>query len=386
MLAACFLLFLFMKKINIGITVGAELDNPPSVWSSGAWQNIIFLYFLLKNSDKVGEVHLVNYAGKPSHSLDVGHNVRLPLIHQDDVIDRLDVLMIMGIQIGQEAQKIRDKGIKMVAFHVGNHYIITLENILFDLERGGGEFDGSQPDAVWTLPHHANTCQDFFSVTWKAPCTIVPYLWNPMFIEHMIVKNHLSKTFGYQTEKEKRNVVIFEPNINVVKSSIYPLLIAELAYPKIADDIGSIHVTNTAKFHKQKAFNQFAYTLDITKKGIASYDDRYDTPSFMSLHGDIVVTHQWENGLNNLYYDVLYGRYPLVHNSPFLKDVGYYYEDFNAKEGAQRLIEAVKNHDTKAYDVACRKALYEVELDNPKNIAAYEKALEALFAEEKADA
>jgi hypothetical protein len=197
----------------------------------------------------------------------------------------------------------------------------------------------------------------------------------------MVLANNLGGKFGYQpkTPEYKQKIAIFEPNINIVKSSIYPMLISELVYREKPELIGGIHVTNTAKFHRQTSFNKFAFTLDITKNNIASYDDRYDTPSFMSFYGDVVVSHQWENGLNNLYFDLLYGNYPLVHNSTFLKDIGYYYEGFDAKSGAKQLIKALSKHNHEDYKKKCKKELDKVDIYNADNIKAYENSLFALF-------
>ena len=58
-----------------------------------------------------------------------------------------------------------------------------------------------------------------------------------------------------------------------------------------------------------------------------SFEQRFVSADFLTNHCDAVVTHHWENGLNYLYYEVLHGGYPLVHNSACLKDWGYYYPD-----------------------------------------------------------
>jgi hypothetical protein len=57
----------------------------------------------------------------------------------------------------------------------------------------------------------------------------------------------------------------------------------------------------------------------------------------MSEYGDVVLSHQWENGLNFLYIDALYLRYPLVHNSPYFKECGYYYPESVLDDAVERL-------------------------------------------------
>jgi hypothetical protein len=90
-----------------------------------------------------------------------------------------------------------------------------------------------------------------------------------------------------------------------------------------------------------------------------------------------VVTHHWENGLNYLYYDVLYGGYPLVHNSEFLADVGYYYESFDAEAGGEALIRALTTHDDALprYRETAAALLARVDATAPSTLAAHEKLL-----------
>ena len=79
-------------------------------------------------------------------------------------------------------------------------------------------------------------------------------------------------------------------------------------------------------------------------------------PDFLSRYTDIVLAHQWENGLNYAYNDALYGGYPFVHNSTLLpKGVGYYYEGFDAFHGADVLLNVIDNHD-KHHEELCEKS------------------------------
>lgn len=92
------------------------------------------------------------------------------------------------------------------------------------------------------------------------------------------------------------------------------------------------------------------------------------------------MTHHWENGLNYLYYEVLYGNYPLIHNSEFLSDYGYYYKDFDAEDGGRALLKAMKEHDRSLKDHAARNAPLFARLDpqSADNIRLHEKLMLAL--------
>nr|WP_316153953.1 DUF2827 family protein [Cupriavidus sp. BIC8F] len=97
--------------------------------------------------------------------------------------------------------------------------------------------------------------------------------------------------------------------------------------------IGDIFVTNAIDLKRHEAFERFALRLDIVQAGKASFEARYSTPHFLARFTDVVVTHQWENGLNYLYYDAAYGRYPLVHNSDLLPGFGYQYASSMPRTG-----------------------------------------------------
>lgn len=105
-------------------------------------------------------------------------------------------------------------------------------------------------------------------------------------------------------------------------------------------------------------------------------------PDFLSRYTDIVLSTQWENGLNYAYNDALYGGYPFIHNSKLLpKGVGYYYDQFDAFDGAKVLLDVIKNHDKNHEDYVKRANAYLETLSptNPINIAIYERELKRLF-------
>ena len=106
-------------------------------------------------------------------------------------------------------------------------------------------------------------------------------------------------------------------------------------------------------------------------------EQRFVSSHFLTDHCDAVVTHHWENGLNYLYYEVLYGAYPLIHNSEFLKDYGYYYRDFDAESGADALLRAFDEHDRNLEDYRRRNAplLRRLDPTTPETIDVHEQLM-----------
>ena len=93
-----------------------------------------------------------------------------------------------------------------------------------------------------------------------------------------------------------------------------------------------------------------------------------------------VISHQWDNEQNNLYLDVLWGDYPLIHNSPWIADAGYYYPEFEAEIVADQLLNAWQNHahNLTVYRQKSQRIFDEVAPLNPDNIIAYATRLLSL--------
>jgi hypothetical protein len=101
----------------------------------------------------------------------------------------------------------------------------------------------------------------------------------------------------------------------------------------------------------------------------------------MSEHVDAVVSWQMENALNYMWYDVLYGNYPLIHNAHFIKDAGYYYEGFDVTMGKEKLLEAFETHDEnfEQYKKQSKETIWEHSSINPKNVEYHEKLILDLY-------
>ena len=77
-----------------------------------------------------------------------------------------------------------------------------------------------------------------------------------------------------------------------------------------------------------------------------------------------------------MYYEALYGGFPLIHNSDLLQDCGCYH-GFDCEEGGRVLIEAWQTHDVQlaAYRERARRYLELLDPGIPANIQIYTDAL-----------
>jgi hypothetical protein len=183
-------------------------------------------------------------------------------------------------------------------------------------------------------------------------------------------------------------VAVFEPNLNVVKTCLTPMLICEAAYRRDPQAVSEVYITNTRGMTEHPTFQHIIRAMEIYRNKVMSFEARYSLPMFMARFADVVVAHQWENGLNYLYYDVLHGNYPLIHNSPFLRSVGYYYEGFDATAGAEALLRALSEHDRHLdeYQANSKAVLDRVSILHPHNQQAHMERLLSLLAQKRAAA
>jgi hypothetical protein len=168
-----------------------------------------------------------------------------------------------------------------------------------------------------------------------------------------------------------------DPNITVMKTSHLPMLVCEAAFRRKREAFKAMFITNAYQFREKPHFQSFAVSLLASQAGIMTVEGRFVGPHFIANHCDAIVTHHWENGLNYLYYEVLYGGYPLIHNSEFLKDYGYYYKDFDAESGADALLRAYAEHNDQLEDYKRKNAelLRRLNPKTPETIAVHEALL-----------
>jgi hypothetical protein len=188
-----------------------------------------------------------------------------------------------------------------------------------------------------------HTYKGWCETLYRVPVREVPQIWEPLFIDAQ--PPQVRANFGYRPGKRPWRVGIMDPNITVMKTSHLPVLVCEWAFRQDPTRLAAIYVTNGLPHKDNLHFRSFALAMSAAKAGIMTLEPRFVGPAFLANHADAVVTHHWENGLNYLYYEVLFGGYPLVHNSAFLRDYGYYYDDFNAEAGGEALLQAHEQHD-----------------------------------------
>lgn len=381
-----------MKNLKIGITIGLR-DNKESIWTNGIKQNVLILTRLLKNSGENYEIKLLNtievdWSEKPGYLKDV------EICTFKDSFMEMDLLIVMGAQVSNaELKKFKesDPNKRVVSYKCGNNYVITMENILFKEEEEGKvhQFEDSF-DEVWYIPQQDEVNRGYYHTLYRTNSLIVPFLWHNQYllealtdIEVGFKNGQFKKDYRYRIGKEKKRIGVMEPNLNIVKFSLIPAMIAEECYRGETGKklIEKLMLTNSEKIAKNKEFLGIISTFDLYKDNKISSESRYQTAYILSQYIDVLVCHQILNPLNYLYLDAAYMGYPVLHNAPMCKDLGYYYEGSDTVDGAKKLDYILTKHDENIdkYNDRNDKALMRYYADNPKLVKTYDRLIHNLF-------
>ena len=379
-----------MKNLKIGITLGLK-DNKESIWTNGIKQNILMLTKLLKNSNEKYEITLLNtidvdWSTKPSYLTDVN------ICNFRDHYEDMDLLIVMGAQINKsEIEKFKSKpNKKIIAYKCGNNYILSAENILFkEDENKVYQFDEAY-DEIWYIPQQHETNSGYYHTLYRSKAFIVPFIWHHQYLLEALVdiekgfkKGSFKKDYRYNIGKEKKRLGVMEPNLNMVKFCLIPAMIAEESY---RGEIGKEHIdklmlTNSEKVAKHKEFMGMIRTFDLFKDNKITSESRYQTAFILTQHIDVLICHQILNPLNYIYLDAAYMGYPVLHNAPMCKDLGYYYEGSDTVDGAKQLDYILTEHDKNidAYNERNDKVLMRYHADNMELVGVYDKLIHNLF-------
>jgi len=369
------------RSLRIGITIGLR-DAAESLWVNGIKQNALYLMKLFQHSPLNHRVMLVNTTHVEITSRLPWDLAKFPVCSFEDAKDSLDVLIELGGQIdATQTRYLQSRGTKVVSYCCGPEYVQMAEAMIFSRRLTDHVFINQAYDEVWVIPQVVETSAGFFSVLRRRPAREVPFVWDPMCLE--LRSQGLSFNGEYRPTGAARRLSVMEPNIDVLKFCLYPLLIAEAAYRQCGDKIGYVHVTNAEHLAREsREFIGVAQYLDLVRDGKVSFVGRYETPQFLANYTDIVISNQWGLALNYFYFDVCWSGYALVHNAQLCKAIGYYYPGNDVVAGAQQVISAVQHHDEdwNGYKKRQRRNIQRFLASNPTQIEAYDRLLMGLFA------
>jgi hypothetical protein len=348
-----------------------------TVFSNGLLQNILSLKDVFK---KLGhEVFLVVDSRELNNHVD--HSAfDCPIFTEEELYFNnlhIDFLFYAGWDLSHDfLQKLKERkgAFKLINIHYGNHLFSDL--CLFNQE-GYHPLQPNGQDAVWTSPHFENSIpylKSFYNTNKVFTC---PYIWSPRFIEEESKKLPEGSSAFYSPERDPVGLIL-EPNVSPYKCSLIPLHIYKVYKQKNNPSplnkliVACVeHLTNKTLGYRMLEQHFQSLSSQIEAKG------RVQIVTELAYNATHIISHQMHVGLNYVYLDAAYFHTPLIHNSEFIKDFGYYYPAFDCLRGAEKLHEAICFHaqNLDKYKEDCSALIHKYSLRNSANINKYRDLL-----------
>lgn len=321
--------------MKVAITIRDDMPFNQTLLVNGISQNAVFLYDVLKNCGH--QPYFMHFNSVYQPPTEVAGQPYDFLLYESVLTDcvNVDVLLELGVALSQEQRlKLRDMfATKVVVMRLGNSYWMDLENILF---KPNEVTDGpvvSGADQVWISPHFELTKQ-YHEALNQCSAQICPFLWDSTFISQ--------ETINFP-KGPLRDIYVMEPNINVVKNALIPLCVISEVFKKDPELFGKATILNGLHFNDKPLFlRNIIANLPGTSSRLDKvfFSGRYSFNQVFANPGILLGFH-YQNGLNYLYNEALYSGVPLVHNSEFMQEIGYYYSEFDIKGAAVQVENAL---------------------------------------------
>ncbi len=235
--------------MKIGITIGIN-NYGESIWINGMKLNGIIFAELLKKSKKKYDIYLLISTNVKIDEKMAWDLKEFPTYYYKDKLHEMDFLILLGGQLPEvHMKKFKDDGKKIVFYKCGNSYIVHAEEVMFHEPHRTEKFTKQVEtylDEIWYVPQQGECCHSFFQCMFRTKTRPIPFVYHQRWIEssakgieHMYKKGAYRKPSRYVPSSEKKKLTIMEPNLNIVKYSMIPLMIAETSY---RGDIGKNNI------------------------------------------------------------------------------------------------------------------------------------------------
>ena len=354
----------FLKKHKIAITS----KDSSKLWSNGLTQNAYFLICLLSAAGyDVDAVSQFDDVGKQIEEFEIKKLTAENIKNYNIVIE---VCYSVTDQLLFVAKK---NGVKIVTINYGNSLMLMQEDMLLRPEQTPAINRGGYD--TWISPHFEFS-KGFVETTSKGNVSICPYIWDPKIFDKYCAQTNLNPFYEHGDLK-KIKIGIFESNINIIKTAIYPLIALEKLERNNPTAVNEILVFNGLTLKENKKFQEIMSLFDIKKK--TSLEARYPLPNMLSKrYVNLILSHQFYCDLNYLVLEGFYTGFPTVHNSDTCREAGYYYSAFDADQCGEKILEAISSHDDNLdrQKKSSAEMLYRFSIQNDENIKGYVSLIE----------
>ncbi len=359
--------------MKIGITIDFNIN----FFSNGLQQNIVFLNNLFNSFENVSSYYIYKGNNPNQDFVDLNKCIPYESLFKENNFS-FDLIIFMGLSVNKQSFRMlknQNQNAKFILMQCGNQYIENMTYSLFENKKISPVDDLPELDEIWILPHYEKNKTYMKAYYKNEKVKVVPYLWQNLFINYQ--KESSGDLFNRKEPHlvNSKGVIVMEPNLNSSKNCILPLYIVEAFEQKFPKKIDSCNLFSADKLTKNNYFIKLILQLNIYKNRdeFLKIHKRKTLINAISNYGSILISHQQDNALNNLYFEVLYLGIPLLHNSSIISDYGYFYPENNIDEAVKQLEFILNNHKNNlaSYKMRTDKFINLYSPENKKNKNSY---------------
>jgi GR25 family glycosyltransferase involved in LPS biosynthesis len=199
-------------------------------------------------------------------------------------------------------------------------------------------------DAIWTWEHFGTQDTHILEVLSEKPVFRLPYTWSWEPIESHTAAH--PSWVAMAKDAKTWTCHIAETNQSTMSNSTLPIVI--MGYTKTHTRIPLTEkyiVHNALQLNEQQFFKDNVYAHS-KRDGLEAEFIGRQRVSDWRLHGKaFVLAHTRFVAVRAVLLDCLWNGIPLVHNSPWLQEFGYYYKDNSVKGAAAAIEKMVRDYD-----------------------------------------
>lgn len=208
---------------------------------------------------------------------------------------------------------------------------------------------------------------------------------SPFFFEYPLDDRSPRPSLRVQTEDDfdqavtagKRDIIIVAPNVYTQKSALLPLVIVNELWKKNPNAFDHVWIVSSSQSFKRDFWINADSLLGQLKVFWASTNKAFFSKhatleNVLSNGPKVLIEHQHNWGLNYLTLEALYTRIPLVHNSPYFRNEGFFYDADNVTAGVEQLERALAEFTPRD----CDDVIASFHPNNPEVLAVYSDLVE----------
>ena len=333
------------KKDKKRIILASNEINDDSLFINGLTQNIIVLYDLFEALGYTCHLLQTTIAANKKPFLE-----RYRYMKTSDLMNQsIHIFVEIGMSIDEATRRLlRKRGTRVAKLYLGNILNIDIETIQLYPSMFFNHHIVGELDEIWTSPHYKQHVEYAAVINRTSIKTsrVVPYVWDPCFIQQYAITADLSPLYWEPTQWEMQDIVITDPSISFQKCSFYSILLVEAFAKAHPEWKGKLHIVNGDRLKlSSNSFNKCIAGLQIYQANRMVLYPRKKINQIMADHRSACfITHQWNNSYNYMTLELISYQYPILHNSEGWEQYGYYYSINDWSAAIETLYQALTNH------------------------------------------